>query len=469
MNPGKPASDRAPASSRTKALVAADRRHLWHPFTQHDEWLAEESLVIERADGCWLVDTDGNRYLDGISSLWVNVHGHRVAEIDAAITEQLGRVAHSTLLGQASVPSIELAERLAGLAPEGLNRVFYSDSGSTSVEVALKMAYQCCQQRGQTRRRRFVAFTDAYHGDTVGSVSLGGISTFHGIYRPLLFDALRAPYSHPYRCPTGAAPADSKDACLARLDALLEQNGEEVCALVIEPLVQGAAGIITAPEGFLAGVAARCRAHGVMLICDEVATGFGRTGTLFACEQESVEPDFLCVAKGLSGGYLPLAATLTTDAVYSAFSGAWDAHRTFYHGHSYTGNALGCAAALANLDLFERDDLLTGVRARARHLADRLADMADRHACIGDVRQRGLMVGLELVADRATKRSFPAHLRLGRQAALHARQAGVIIRPLGDVVVLMPPLAMPVAELDLLADAVEAAIAAVVPQPGSAA
>ena len=441
-----------PPSARTQRLVQADRRHLWHPFTQHSEWMAEENLLIEGAEGCWLVDSDGNRYLDAISSLWVNVHGHRVEAIDNAIIEQLKRVGHSTLLGQASVPSIQLAERLVALAPDGLSRVFYSDSGSTAVEVALKMAFQCCQQRGQRARHRFIAFSNAYHGDTVGSVSVGGIDTFHGIYRPLLFDALRAPYPHPYRCATGASPQDCLATCLAQLDRLLEEHGAEVCALIIEPLVQGAAGIITAPAGFLAEVARRCRDHGVLLICDEVATGFGRTGTLFACEQEQVRPDFLCLAKGLTGGYLPLAATLTTAAVYEAFNGPWDAHRTFYHGHSYTGNALGCAAALASLDLFERNDVMAGVQARTSHLSELLGNRVAPHKNVGQVRQCGLMAGIELVADRASKLPFPAHLRLGRRVALLARERGVIVRPLGDVVVLMPPLAMSFDELELLVD-----------------
>lgn len=456
----------SPASSRTNQLMAADRSHLWHPFTQHSEWQAEESLIIESGDGCWLVDIEGKRYLDGISSLWVNVHGHRVPAIDAAIAEQLGRIGHSTLLGQASVPSIELAGRLVALAPEGLSRVFYSDSGSTAVEVALKMAFQSCQQRGQTARGRFIAFTDAYHGDTVGSVSVGGMETFHGIYRPLLFDALRAPYPHPYRCPTGATAEGCAERCLAELDILLQAHGHEVCALIIEPLVQGAAGIITAPAGFLAQVARRCAEHGVLLICDEVATGFGRTGTLFACEQEQVCPDFLCLAKGLTGGYLPLAATLTTEAVYEAFDGPWDAHRTFYHGHSYTGNALGCAAALASLDLFESDDLLVTVRSRASHLRDLLRARLVPHRHVGDVRQRGLMVGIELVADRPSKRPFAPGLRLGRKVALLARERGVIVRPLGDVVVLMPPLAISEAELDLLVDAVALSVDAAVAEIG---
>jgi adenosylmethionine-8-amino-7-oxononanoate aminotransferase len=452
-------------SPRTLALEAADRAHLWHPFTQTVEWEAEDLLVIERGEGCWLYDTEGNRYLDGISSLWVNLHGHGRPEIDRAVREQLGRVAHSTLLGLASVPSIELAQRLIELAPGRLSRVFYSDSGSTAVEVALKIAYQYFRQRGRAgddRRTRFVAFTDAYHGDTVGSVSLGGIDLFHGLYKPLLFDALRTPYPYCYRCSDGKRPESCGLGCLTRLEELLGARGEEVCAVVIEPLVQGAAGIITAPPGFLAGVEELCRRHGILLVCDEVATGFGRTGTFFACEQEGVQPDLLCLAKGISAGYLPLAATLATEEVYEAFRGPYEAHRTFFHGHSYTGNALACSAGLASLDLFASERLTEKLPGKAEHLRRGLAERVAPLPNVGEIRQRGLMVGIELVADAATRAPFPPALRLGRRTILEARRRGVILRPLGDVVVLMPPLAISEAESDLLVRvAAESIVAAV--------
>ncbi|MCU0691309.1 MAG: adenosylmethionine--8-amino-7-oxononanoate transaminase [Polyangiaceae bacterium] len=449
---------------RTRELQASDKRHLWHPFTQASEWDEEPILVIEGAEGCWLRDTDGNRYLDGVSSLWVNVHGHRRREIDDAIRSQLDRVAHTTLLGLSCTPSIELAERLAGIAPGQLSRVFFSDDGSTSVEVALKMAYQYFQQRGRdgdARRTRFVAYSDAYHGDTVGSVSLGGIDVFHGMYRPLLFDALRVPYPHCYRCPMGKAEDRCERECELVLERLLRDRAGEVCALVIEPLVQGAAGIITAPSGYLSRVEALCRAHGVLLVCDEVATAFGRTGMMFACEHEQVSPDFLCLAKGITGGYLPLAATLTTEEVYEAFRGPYAAHRTFYHGHSYTGNALAAAAALANLDLFEREKTIDTLQGKVARLRQALAKKVEPLQHVGQVRQRGMMVGIELVADRATKACFPTQERRGRQVVLEARTLGVIIRPLGDVVVLMPPLAITEEQIDLLVDTTAVCIAKV--------
>ena len=448
-------------SNRTRALIQADREHVWHPFTQASEWDAEDVLVIEGGEGCWLVDTEGKRYLDGVSSLWVNVHGHRHPAIDAAIKGQLGKLAHSTLLGLGGVPSIELARRLAQLTPGELNRVFFSDSGSTAVEVALKMAFQHTQQRGRPgdeQRKRFLAFTDAYHGDTVGSVSVGGIDLFHGIFRPLLFDALRAPYPHCYRCPLGLEPNGCEWGCTRELERVMETHARELCALVIEPLVQGAAGIITAPDGYLARVQALCRKHGVLLICDEVATGFGRTGAMFACEHERVEPDFLCLAKGLTGGYLPLAATVTTDEIYEGFRGPYASHRTFYHGHSYTGNALACAAALANLDVFANELVLERTAPKIDRLRARLAAKVAPLSHVGDIRQRGMMVGIELVEDARTKEAFASERRVGRQVILEARRRGVIIRPLGDVVVLMPPLAIAPEEIDLLVDVTAASI-----------
>ena len=315
-------------------------------------WPSDDPLIIERAEGNELVDDLGRRYLDGVSSLWCNVHGHRKREIDDAVRAQLDRVAHSTLLGLASVPSIELAEALVRIAPEGMTRVFYSDSGSTAVEVALKMAYQYWQQRGRPEKTRFAALTEAYHGDTVGSVSVGGMELFHGIFRGLLFGVERLPSPSPYHWTGGGDPLTG---ALRAAERLLEEKASTLAAVVLEPLVQGAAGMWMHPPGYLRAMAELCRKHDVLLVCDEVATGFGRTGTMFAVEQEGVRPDFLCLAKGLSGGYLPLAATLTTDRVHEAFLGEFASVRTFFHGHTFTGNPLACAAALASLRLFETE------------------------------------------------------------------------------------------------------------------
>jgi len=338
-----------------KTLAELDHRHLWHPFTQMKEWLAEAPTIIERGEGNELVDVDGRRYLDGVSSLWCNVHGHRRREIDDAIRAQLDRIAHSTLLGLASVPSIELAERLVAMAPRGLTRVFYSDAGATAVEIALKMAFQYWQLRGETRRVRFASLGEAYHGDTIGSVSIGYSEAFHRFFKPLLFSTVRIDPPHVYRFYRGMSAADAVAAALDEARRTLSRHASELAGVFVEPLMQGAAGMWDHPPEYLRGLRDITREIGALLICDEVATGFGRTGTLFACEQAGVEPDLFCVAKGLTGGYLPLAATLATEEIFSAFLGDYAERKAFFHGHTYTGNALACAAALASIDVFTAD------------------------------------------------------------------------------------------------------------------
>jgi adenosylmethionine-8-amino-7-oxononanoate aminotransferase len=420
-------------------LVAADRAHLWHPFTQQRGWMDEEPVIVERAEGTDLIDVEGRRYIDGVASLWCNVHGHAHPRIDAAVRVQLDRVAHSTMLGLTHWPAIELAQRLVEIAPPGLTRVFYSDSGSTATEIALKMAFQYWRQRGE-RRTRFVALRMAYHGDTIGSVSVGGIDLFHSMYRPLLFDTLKA------------EPGD-----LADMERLLSGYGGEVAAVIMEPLVQGAAGMLVHPEGYLRAVRELCDHHGVLLILDEVATGFGRTGRMFACEHEGVAPDLLCLAKGISGGYLPLAATLATERIYEGFLGEFEEFRTFFHGHTYTGNPLACAAAIATLDVFREEGTLEALEGKIELLAELLEPVA-AHPAVSEVRRVGFMVGIELAEQ-------PLALRMGHRVTLEARARGAIIRPLGDVVVLMPPLAISPADLrrlvSITAEAIDAAHAGV--------
>ncbi|MGA9524954.1 MAG: adenosylmethionine--8-amino-7-oxononanoate transaminase [Myxococcaceae bacterium] len=440
--------------TRHEDLLELDRRHVWHPFTQMQTWPDDPPLVIERAEGNELIDDLGNRFLDGVSSLWVTVHGHRRKEIDDAVRAQLDRVAHSTLLGLASVPSIELAAKLVSIAPPGLTKVFYSDSGSTSVEIAVKMAYQYWQLRGHPRKRRFVALQEAYHGDTIGSVSVGGMDLFHQLFRALLFEVERIPTPYSYRW---AGPGDCGEACLAAAERLFAEKHEELAALVIEPMIQGAAGMITQPRGFLSALAKLCRRYDVLLICDEVATGFGRTGTMFAVEQEDVRPDLMCVAKGITGGYLPLAATLTTEEIYSAFLGTVAEKKTFFHGHTYTGNPLACAAALANLELFEKERTLERMKPAMEALASKLAVIAGLPH-VGEVRRRGMMIGIELVRDRATKEEYAYGERMGHRVCMALRMRGIILRPLGNVVVMMPPLSLTVAEAERLGDATREAI-----------
>ena len=423
------------------SLRDADRKHVWHPFTQQLGWGSEDAPIIERAEGTDLIDTDGKRYIDGVSSLWCNVHGHRHPDIDAAVRAQLDRVAHSTMLGLTHPAAIELAERLVGIAPPGLERVFYSDSGSTATEIALKMAFQYWQQQGgdAARKTRFISLRQAYHGDTVGSVSVGGIDLFHEMYKPLLFDTLKVD------------PGDANE-----LDFVLSGYEGEVAAVIIEPLVQGAAGMVMQPDGYLAEVRELCDRYGALLICDEVATGFGRTGRMFACEHEGVSPDLLCVAKGLTGGYLPLAATLATEQVYEGFLGEFHQFRTFFHGHTYTGNPLACAAAIATLDVFEKERTLEQLEPKIALLERMLADVAALPT-VREVRQRGFMVGIELT-------DFPLEARMGHRVTLEARARGAIVRPLGDVIVLMPPLSISERELvrlvALTAEAIRAATGA---------
>ena len=427
----------APVPVDHATLAAEDRAHLWHPFTQQRGWAGEEPLIVERADGTDLIDTNGRRYIDGVSSLWCNVHGHRHPRIDRAVRAQLDRMAHSTMLGLSHPLAIRLARRLVDIAPAGLTRVFYSDSGSTATEIALKMAFQYWQQRGgeDARRTRFVSLRDAYHGDTIGAVSVGGIDVFHGTYRPLLFESLMA------------EPGDAAD-----IERLLEQHEGEVAAVIVEPLVQGAAGMRVHPDGYLRDVRDLCDRHGALLVCDEVATGFGRTGRMFACEHEDVAPDLLCVAKGVTGGYLPLAATLATERIYEGFLGEHAELRTFFHGHTYTGNPLACAAALASLDVFEREQTLERLQPKIA-LLERLLRPVESLSAVGEVRRRGFMCGIEL-------RGFDPSDRMGHLVTLEARRRGAVVRPLGDVVILMPPLSISEADLERLVAIVAESIAA---------
>jgi adenosylmethionine-8-amino-7-oxononanoate aminotransferase len=428
-----------------------DREHVWHAFTQMAEY---EPLLIERGE-------DGREYFDGVSSLWCNLHGHRHPRIDAAIREQLDRIAHTTSLGASNSTTIKLARQLVEITPAGLERVFFSDDGATAVEVALKMAFQYWRQRPDPKPEKttYLALGDAYHGDTLGSVSVGGVERFHAMFSPLLFDVVRLPAPQTYRLPPGVDAAGALAHYLSQLEKILAERHEQIAAMVIEPLMQAAAGMLVHPAGYLRGVRELTRRYGVLLIADEVAVGFGRTGRMFACEHEDVAPDFLCLAKGLTGGYLPLAATLTTTEVWNAFLGRYAESKQFYHGHTYGGNPLGAAAALASLDVFEEERVLEGLPAKIARLGEHLQRIAT-HTHVGDCRQRGLIAGIELVQDRATQAPYPWAERRGQRVCDRARELGVLLRPLGNVVVLMPPLAATLEEIDRLAMAVEQGIAA---------
>lgn len=435
-----------------------DRQIVWHAFTQMAEY---EPLILQEAEGCTLVDIDGNRYLDGTSSLWCNIHGHRHPRLDEAIRGQLARVAHVTSLGASNPTTIELAKRLVDLAPPGLNHVFFSDDGATAVEAAIKMAFQYWRQRPDPRPAKtcYLALDEAYHGDTLGSVSVGGVARFHAMFKPLLFETLRAPAPDLYRLPPGVPRDGALDYYLGRVERILAEHHQRIAAMVIEPLVQAAAGMIVHPSGYLRGVRELTRKYEVLLIADEVAVGMGRTGRMFACEHEAVTPDLLCLAKGLTGGYLPLAATLATDEIWRAFLGAYAEARTFFHGHTYGGNPLGAAAALATLDVFEEEATLARLPEKCDRLAQHLQRLA-RLPQVGDVRQCGLIGAVELVRDRTTKEPYPWAERRAGRACDYTRAKGVLLRPLGNVLVIMPPLVVTLDELDRIAAAVEEGIVA---------
>lgn len=433
-----------------------DRQIVWHAFTQMAEY---EPLILERGHGCTVVDIDGNEYLDGVSSLWCNVHGHRHPRLDAAIREQLDRVAHVTLLGASNPPAIKLAKRLVDLAPAGLEHVFYSDDGTTAVEVAIKMAFQYWRQRREPRPEKtlYLALGDAYHGDTLGSVSVGGVERFQAMFKPLLFDCLRVPTPDPYRTPPGITRDTALDYHLAQFEKVLAEHHERIAAVVIEPLMQCAAGMIAHPPGYLKGVRELTRRYDVLLIADEVAVGIGRTGKMFACEHENVSPDLLCIAKGITGGYLPLAVTLATDEIWQAFLGDYSASKTFYHGHTYGGNPLGAAVALATLDVFEEEQTFAKLPSKIARLSEHLTRIS-RLPLVGDVRQRGLIGGIELVRDRVTKEPFPWVEKRGDRICQYARTEGILVRPLGNVLVIMPPLAITLHELDRICESLERGI-----------
>ena len=436
-------------------LAEKDKRYVWHPFTQMMDWEGEEIVIIEEGDGFYLKDIKGNVYIDGVSSLWTNVHGHRKQEIDVALKDQIDKISHSTFLGLSNVAAILLAEKLVHITPRGLDKVFYSDSGSEAMEVALKVAYQywCQKDNPEPQRTKFVHLTHSYHGDTLGSVSVGGIDLFHKIYKPFLFETINVPAPYCYRCPLGLRKEQCAKECFEELARVVRQQSKEIAAVVIEPLMQGAAGMINQPEGYISAIRELTKDVGVLLIFDEVATGFGRTGKMFAAEWENISPDVMALGKGITGGYLPLSATLFTTEIFNAFLGDYSEFKSFFHGHTYTGNQLASRAALANIEIFEKEQVIENVSPKIQLLKQRLSSFyALEH--VGDIRQVGFMVGIELVKDRNTKEAFAPEEKIGIKVIMEARKRGVIIRPLGNVIVLMPPLTIHEHQLHTLLDVV---------------
>ena len=445
------------SSITTEQLRLWDKRHVWHPFTQMQEWERDEQIIIVKGEGCWLIDTDGRRYLDGVASMWTNVHGHCRRELNDALKEQVDRLEHSTLLGLASEQSIILAARLAEITPPGLDRFFYSDNGSTAMEVAVKMAYQYQVHTRKPERSRFITFKHAYHGDTLGAVSVGGIGIYHTTFKPLLFETVQAPAPYCYRCELGCSKDSCSMKCVDALEELMERNAGLVAGLVIEPLVQGAGGMIVQPAGFLRRVRELCDRYDILMIADEVATGFGRTGTMFACQHEGVVPDIMAISKGIAAGYLPLAATVTVDKVYSAFLGSYSELKTFFHGHTFTGNPLACAVALKSLQLFQQDNLLAELQPKIARLKQLLDDFKSLPH-VGDVRQCGLAAGIELVENKETGTPYPWEDKIGIRVCLEARKRGVFTRPLGNTIVVFPPLVISNSELDMLLNVLQESI-----------
>jgi adenosylmethionine-8-amino-7-oxononanoate transaminase len=441
-----------------------DKKYVWHPFTQMKDWEKEDLLVIREAKGATLIDTQGREYLDGVSSLWVNIHGHRQPTIDQAVKQQLDRLAHSTLLGLTNPPAAELAKMLVEIAPKGLEKVFYSDNGSTAVEAAVKMAYQYWQNMGRKDKIRIAHLQHSYHGDTLGSVSIGGIDLFHKKYQHLTFRTVLIEFPDFYRAPHGKDYPAYTEECVIRLEQFVKKSHHSLAALVVEPVVQGAAGMIVWPDGILKRIAAVCREHDVFLVADEVATGFGRTGKMFACEHDGVTPDFLCLAKGLTGGYLPLAATLTTKKVYDGFLFDYKDQKTFFHGHTYTGNPLGCAAAIASLKVFQREQTLKHLAPKIKLLSEKLVPF-NQLPHVGDVRQKGVMAGIELVRHKPSKAPYPWVDQMGVKVCREVRKNGVILRPLGNVIVLMPPLSITQNELEHLLEVTYQAVVKVTGGP----
>ncbi len=433
-------------SDRTKKIGEFDREFVWHPFTQMREYEGKDPVVIESGESAYLIDSEGRRYIDGVSSLWVNIHGHKVPEIDNAIKEQVDKLGHSTLLGVTNAPAAELAKELIDICPAGLKKVFYSGDGASAVEVALKMSFQYWQHKGKPKKTKFVCLENGYHGDTIGAVSVGGIDIFHSVYKPLLFETFHATSYYCYRCPLNKEYPSCGVACAREVDKILKEHHEEIAAVILEPYVQAAGGMIVSPPGYLSQVRESCDRYDVLMILDEVATGFGRTGKMFACEHENVTPDILVLGKGMTGGYLPLSATITTQDVYDAFLGDYEEFKTFFHGHSYAGNPVSCAAARGNLEAFEKYNTLENLSEKIEYLEDELKEFSGL-IHVGNVRNKGLMVGIELVEDKETKEPYPPKIKMGWRVAELAMENEVLIRPLGNVVVLMPPLGIPMEDL----------------------
>lgn len=434
-----------------KELVEKDIKYVWHPFTQMKDYESDEPIIIERGKGVYLWDAKGNKYIDGISSWWVNTLGHSNDRINEAIKAQLEKIEHVLLAGFSHQPAIEVAEKLVNLMPKELTRVFYSDNGSTAVEVALKMSYQYWVQKGQPQKNKFIALKNSYHGDTIGSVSVSGVDLFHQVYKPLLFDVYQAESPYCYRCPMGKDKATCSIDCLNSMENILKEHKDEIAAVIVEPLVQGAGGFIVYPVEYLKKVRELCDRYDVILVDDEVAMGFGRTGKMFAFEHAGIVPDIVCMSKGITGGYMPFAASVVSEKIFQAFYDDYDKIKTFYHGHSFTGNPIAASAALENLKIYEEDNIIDSIQPRVEQLKQGL-DKFKGLPYVGDVRHIGMIGVIEVVKDSSTKELFPFEERITMKFYKEALKRGAIIRPIGNIIYLMPPLIITEEELKTLID-----------------
>lgn len=419
-------------------LIEKDLKYIWHPYTQMKDYENDEPIIIENGKGIYVWDKKGNKYIDAVSSWWVNTLGHSNDRINKALCSQANKIEHVIFAGFTHEPAIELAERLVKLSAEKLTKVFFSDNGSTAVEVALKMAYQYWLQKGFEQKSKFVALKNSYHGDTLGTVAIGGVDLFHKLYKPLLFDIFQADSPYCYRCPVGKCKENCNIECLDSMEDILKEHSEEIAGVIIEPLVQGAGGMIIYPVEYLKKVRALCDKYNVLLIDDEVAMGFGRTGKMFAYEHAGITPDMVCLAKGITAGYLPLAVTITTNEVYSAFYDDYEKCKTFYHGHSFTGNPLAASVAVENLKIHEEDNIVESLQPKILKLEQELKKFKDL-PYVGDVRQMGMVAAVEIVKDKATKEPFDFEDRIGQKIYKEALKLGAILRPMGNAMYFMPP------------------------------
>ncbi len=444
--------------SENSRLIERDLRVLWHPCTQMKDHESLPLVPIKKGEGAWLEDFEGNRYLDAVSSWWVNIFGHANPRINAAVKKQIDELEHVILAGFSHEPVVRLSERLVEVTPPGLTRCFYADNGSSAVEVALKMSFHYWRNRGRRKKTRFVTLGNSYHGETLGALAVGDVALYKETYEPLLLKPITAPSPDCFLREPGTSWEEHSRAMFVHMEQILEQHADEVCAVIVEPLVQCAGNMRMYHPVYLELLREACDRHGVHLIADEIAVGFGRTGTLFACEQAGITPDFMCLSKGLTAGYLPLSVVLTGDEVYAAFYDDYAKLTAFLHSHSYTGNPLGCAAALATLDIFATEDVIGANRRLAARMAEKVAHLAE-HPNVGDIRQHGMILAIELVTDKASRTPFDWKERRGLRVYQHALTRGVLLRPLGNVIYFMPPYVVTPDEIDLMATVAEEGIA----------